>query len=93
MVRDWKNGVRYGAGQPATGIDEALAAMLRDAPRLRQMQNAAYSSYLDLIDPSLATRLGRILLKQLPGPAFVKFRDAALVQTPPPDQRSDIAAE
>jgi glycosyltransferase involved in cell wall biosynthesis len=93
MVRDWNNGVRYGAGQPATGIDEALAAMLRDAPRLRQMQNAAYSSYLDLIDPSLATRLGRILLKQLPGPAFVKFRDAALVQTPPPDQRSDIAAE
>jgi glycosyltransferase involved in cell wall biosynthesis len=93
LVEDWNNGVRYGAGQPATGIDEALAALLRDADRLRQMQNAAYNTYLDLITPSLATQFRQILLHPVSGPAFVKFLDPEFVQRPAPDRRSDIAAE
>ncbi len=84
LVRDGSNGVRYGAGQPVTRIDEALITIMGDAVRLRQMQTAAYNTYLDLITPSLATRLGRILLRGLPTSARVELREAARAPTSPP---------
>ncbi len=99
LVEDGNNGVRYGAGQPATRIDEALAMITGDAARLRRMQSAAYNSYLDLITPSLATRLGRILLRDLPASASVELREAASAPTSPPPAQAmpgpamDAAAE
>ncbi|MFZ3265955.1 MAG: glycosyltransferase family 4 protein [Terriglobales bacterium] len=84
LVEDGNNGVRYGAGQPVGRIDEALITILGDAARLRRMQTAAYSTYLDLITPSLAARLGGILLRELAASGRVEFRDAATAHTPPP---------
>ena len=84
LVEDGNNGVRYGAGQPLTRIDEALIAILGDAARLRRMQSAAYNCYLDLVTPSLATRLGRILLRGLAAPARLELSEAASTPTSTP---------
>ena len=94
MVRDWNNGIRYGEGRPVAVIDEALATIAGDATRLRQMQAAAYNSYLDLTAPSLAIQLSRILLKQLDRAEVLQFHQTAIALPPPPaDRRMDVAAE
>ena len=92
LVQDWHNGIRYGAGRPVTRIDEALAAIAQDADRLRRMQAAAYSSYLDLIAPSLATRLRQILLKE-DGPVAHEFPNPAIAPTSQAGRVMDVATK
>jgi glycosyltransferase involved in cell wall biosynthesis len=93
LIEDWNNGVRYGHGRPAANVENAITAMLRDPSKLRCMQNAACRSYVELVNPSLATRLGAILL-QHHAPAFVPVREAAIALTiPPPGRAMDVPVE
>lgn len=62
LVQDQCNGIRYGPGQRVTEVGEALSRLLGNVSELHAMQAAAYACYRELITPSLATQLGRILL-------------------------------
>jgi glycosyltransferase involved in cell wall biosynthesis len=93
LIEDWNNGVRYGRGRPAASVENAIAAMLRDPSKLHRMQAAAYHCYSELVNPSLATRLGAILL-QHHGPAFSQpCQSPIALTTPPPARAIDVPVE
>ncbi len=78
LVRDGTNGVRCPSAQPGSHLDEALGAMARDPAKVREMQNAAYQTYLELTTPSLATQLAQILLQAADRPAHPEHDDAGV---------------
>ena len=91
-VQQGANGIRCLAEMPGVHLDEALGMLARDAAKVRQMQRAAYRTYLELTTPSLAAQLGQILLQTSCQPA-VELRSGAPSQMAPAALRASTVSE